>query len=564
MPRLPDLRCRAGLCCFAALAAIYLLGVVPLGLQIGTHIEEVAGLLTTPVQRVGPGVAAPGGTGLRVSRELPVWSHLADDGTYTPLMVDAHVGAISFLPYRLAERVGGLVGARALAWLGGLSLLLGIWLLGRIIGGRAVAWLATLLAASSPHFALVHHWCRPDEQWSFSLPILCVLAIAMHRQRGGARWLVAAGLLAGLAVAGKNTAVWTIVAIAVGMGWQNLWPRARATTSLAALTVGGLALLPELAFVSASADPSSFWVRVGNLPALSESLSADRLAFFLDHFLQTFGGLGEFFERLVAESDSRPSTFSNITGATALGLVGVAASSVFSARPTPQEKAFGVGLVTLLVLYVAMYYVGMSLFILLTPWVPLAVALGLVRAWRRVADLGQPLVRRGAKGALVACLLLLVGGHASQSFLLNQAFSRAHYGVFALATQQDLTDALVAAGHREVWTTTYSIAGVPEQLSDDAIRGRNVFPLIRQHCDEPAGYARAWNEVLSLWPPGRHVVVISPRPSEVDTSPCKHADRIASTFEAAVRDRNLKIADREEYTGPAGTVLYTTAVIEVR
>ena len=564
MPRLPDLRSRAGLCCLTALAALYLAGVVPLGLQIGTHIEEVAGLLTKPVNRVGPGVAVDGAVGLRVSRDLPVWSYQAQEGTYTPLMVDAHVGAMSFLPYRLAERIGGLLAARTLAWLGGLALLVVIWLLGNLFQGRAVAWLATLLAASSPHFSLVHHWSRPDEQWSFALPALCILAIARHRQRGSARWLITAGLMAGLAVAAKNTAVWTLVAIAIGMWWQNLWPRARARAWLAALAAATVALLPELAFVSASADPGSFWVRVGNLPALGDSLSADRLAFFLDHFLQTFGGLGEFFERLVTDRSSRPGSLSIVTGSAALALTCVAASSALSSRATPPEKAFGVGLVALFLLYLTMYYVGMSLFILLTPWVPLAVAAGWVRGWRALSGLEHRQVRGLLRGAFVACLLLLIAGHAHQSVLLHQAFAKPRYGVFHLQTQQELADALVADGHREVWTTTYSIAGVPEQLSDNALRGRNVFPLIRHHCGQPTGYAKAWRELLARWPPGRHVVLMSPRPSEVDTSPCEHAEQIATTFEAAVREWNLQLGDRREYTGPGGTVLYTTAVIEVR
>jgi len=193
MPPLPTLRDRSGRLLLAALVALHVTATAAIGLRAGSHIEEIGGLLTSAPQRLGTGAAAPWsaeeGWRLRASQHLPVWGLERGPRSFTPLMVDGHIGAVPYTLHRLAAHVGGLPLARALSWCFGGLLLLATWLLGRAIGGLAVAWLATLLAALSPQAAFMHHWAHAEEQLSAGLPLFAVLAILRHRSRPAARWL---------------------------------------------------------------------------------------------------------------------------------------------------------------------------------------------------------------------------------------------------------------------------------------------------------------------------------------------------------------------------------------
>lgn len=534
------LRSRRGALVFAALAAAHLLVVATVGSRAGTHVEELAGLMQWVPERLGPGAAAPVPEAeipaLRRSLYLPVWSVQWSGGRMTPLMIDGHQGAVSYLAHRpLANRVD-LMAARALSWLFGLVLIAGLQVLGSATGGHRAGWFAAALAATSPQLVFMQHWARPDEQLALGMPLLAVLGLIAHRGRGGGRYLVLAGLAFGLALAAKNTALWTLTATALACWIFDLWPRASLRTWALALWVGALPLLPQLAFVSGGqgAEAEAFWVRVATLPNPLHALAPERLRFFAEHFATSFGGAGSYVGAMVQGIPSEISWPSLAAGGALLLLFFAAVGRSLARTAAPVERALGLGLGALLLQYVGIYYVGMSLFGLLAVWVPLAGGLGLARWWPRAGD------GVGARGGVaVVALVGVLGVQLWQDAVLVQAYGRPGHAMHNLRVQQQLAADLQREGVDRVWTTTYADAGVLEQLSDGRVRGVNLFAAfwhVTSSGPETRDlYTRAWQVALADMPAGEHRAVLVPRPAEVEVSPCQEGAWIAEQLEPAVR-----------------------------
>ena len=544
------------------LMGVQLAATAHLGWRAGTHIEEIAGLLERAPERIGAGAAeaatADGQWHLRASRHLPTWGLVHGDGAFTPLMVDGHIGALPYTLHRIAAHFGGLEAARLLSWLLGAALLLGTWLLGRMVGGAAVGWLAALAVALSPQVTFMYHWAHVEEQVSAGLPVFAALALCRQRQQGGGRWLVVAGGLLGLSVAAKNTAAWTVLAMVVSAWSLDLWPRCRPRTWALALAAGALPLLPQLAYLLHSTDSEAFWQRLANLPRPEEFFAADRLAFFAEHFAVTFGALGEYIAELTGANPEPPSAWALAAG----GLVGLASCALpllcwHKAVPRPM-RALGACVGLLELQYLAFYYTGMSLFGLLAPWIPLALAATVVLAWRAAEVLG----RRGqppARALLVACALYIAAIQVGQSWHMQAAYARPAHAVFDLQGQRRLVAAAMAHGATTLWTTTYDIAGVPDLLSKGRLRGRNLFAtfwdVVSASEERPERYDEAWRQALDRMPPGRHLLALVPQPATIEVSPCRDGAQIARRLAGVAKERGATlrhIADVPLRTGAVG------------
>ena len=538
-----------------AVTALFLAGALPPALGIGANIEEVAGLLTvTPTREyadsTAPSAVPAGGPALVESPWMPVYSLRLPDGTDLPLLVDGHIGALPYYPYRPLAATGSIVVARLLSVATGIVALLALVALGARLRDERVGWLAALLLATSPLFVFLQAWVHPDEHWSYLGILLALLAtLRFHRTRL-TRWIVAAALLAGLAVAAKNTAAWVVLALAAAAFALDVVPRLRLRQWAASAAAFTLPLLPQLAYLTLAPSRSALSRRVGLIASPDDLFDLTRLRFFAGHFGEAFAGLGAY---LGPQVDARTiPALSPLPGVGALFALLTAAVCVTSLRrhaPVPM-RLFGLSLGLVLIQYVAFYYVGMSLFGLVTPWVPLAAALALVVAWDRASGLRRAYARRAARALTLTLLATLVVNNLGQVARYAVASTRPAYTVFDRSAQAALAHDLDEAGVAHPVTTTYGIVGVLELLTRNRVRPVHLFELFKDLGHD--GYERPWEIALDRLGPGTHTLILTPDPSPIDVSPCKDADRIASTLEPVVRSRGGSVRTVRKYELSSG------------
>ncbi len=563
MGSMPALQARTRWLLLAALVVVQAGATAAIGWRAGTHIEEIGGLMTAAPMRLGTGAAkvAPDDDQwrLRASQHLPVWGLQRGSDGFVPLMVDGHIGALPFTLHRWANAIGGLRLARSLSWLFAGLLLVGTWMLGRALGGPAVAWLAALMAALSPHVAFMHHWARADEQLSAGLPVLALLALIRQRSHGGGRWLVVAGALLGVAMAAKNTAAWLVAAMLL-TGWLlDVLPRCPWRTWALAVAAACLPLTPQLAYVLVGADTEAFWQRLSTLPGPEVFLEPQRLVFFAGHFATSFGALGDYVGQLTGARVAQPALWATLGGGLALVATLSLPVVALSRRTRPAVRLLGCGLGLALLQYVALYYEGMSLFGLLGPWVPLAMAVAAVGLSRWLAGLGVGSVL--TRGLPLTLVIVFVATQAVQGARLQAAFQTPRHGIFSLHAQKRLVELGSAGEEPTLWTTTYGLAGVPELLSDGRLRGRHLFPVfwdvVSSGEETHALYDAAWRQALDLMPSGRHRLVLVPQPASVEVSPCRQGHWIAGRLPAVLAERGVVMKVMAEIALPGGAAAYS-------
>ncbi len=541
-----------------ALVVLFLAAAVPVGRSLGANAEEVVGLLYHAPERLYPAdVQVPeseraGGPGLRTSDKWPVWGLVDHDREFHPLMIDSHVGAISFYPARWLAALGGLSAARLQSNLLGVLAILAIYFLAARIAGARIAMLAAVCAATSAQFAVLHALLRPDVQLSGLAAVAAVLAWCRFAERGTTRWLVAGAALFGLAVAAKNTALWTLVAAAGAAGWFRLIPRARPGQWALAAAAFLIPLLPEIGYLLLRDPSRALGSRVGMIPAPWHSLAPAWLAGQLQHFAETLGHSGTAFGGLFSGHPDQAPLFYG-AGYLLLGAVLLAIAAAFSRAATVPVRAFAAGLGILLLEHLTFYYRGRSFFLLLAPWIPIGVALAASGLWSSARELARPAIRRVATGLLVAAGLLILANNGIELLRLRAAAARPGAALFDRGVQQAAADYLVDHQIERPYVTTYGGTGVFELLSDGAVRPRYLFPFFAEvDRGGPEDYRAAWGRILADLPPGIHVVVLVPNPSPVDTSPCQHGEWIASELGPAVEAVGGSANTRASYRSADG------------
>ena len=517
-----------------ALCLLFAAVVLPLNLGLGANAEEVVGLLDRAPQRLYPAADAPppserdGAAGLRTSNQLPVFGTVDADGSYLPLMVDSHVGALSFYLARPLARLGGLTGARLHSTALAILAILLIYLVGARLGGARVAILAALLAATSSQLAVVYAFLRPDEQLDALATLAAILALIRHHESGRARWLYLGAGLFGVAVAAKNTALWTLFAALVASGCFRLLPRANWRQWLG----GGAAFLaplaPQLLYLLAREESAAMSARLSMVARPWESLSPQGLWFQVDHFADSVGHSGTLIGGHIA---GQPDAGALIPGVGLLMFAGilVAIAAAFSRASTVGVRAFAAGLGILLLEYVTFYYRGLSLFLLLAPWLPIALAVAGVGLWSTARGLVKPGLRRTASVALVLVTLVVLVNNAVEVMRLHSAVAAPGASLFDRRAQEEVTAHLVDAGIERPYVTTYGAIGVFELLSRGELEPIHLFPYFAAVADgDEPDYDQAWRAILDRLGPGRHVFVLAPNPSTLDTSPCRRGELIAS------------------------------------
>lgn len=500
------------------MAALYGHGVLPLAADMGTHVEESAGLSPTRPLYLDPATTTLPSPDERVhgavtSRQLPVWGWQGTDGRWLPLMIDGHLSALPWVPSRLAGAAFGLAGARGLAVLIGLLTIGLLMLLAGRISGVVAAAFTGLLAASSPHFAFAFHWSRPDEQLSAALPLAGLYALLRARDDATWPWMAAAGLSFGVALAAKLTAAWLIVPVVLGLWLVGERPRPGTRGWIALIIAGAVPLIPTIAYLG-MAETSAFAQRLASVATPDQWLQPERLLYFARHFGVAFGTIGAYLADLVAGTH----TATEGAPVAAFGIVGglaVTAAAALSGRGPRLVRALGIAVLGALLVYVTLYYKGMSLFMLLAAAVPLGAGVGLGVAATRWGRLPRAL-------ALLA-LLLSVGAGVAQVRLVHDAVARPAYPVFSRSLQKRVARELVAVGTTSPWTFTYAFAGVIELDSAGAVRPVHAFPVFWQTaCDRGEdGMQKAWRDVLARMPAGRHVLLLADNPSRIAISPCR-------------------------------------------
>lgn len=535
----------------ALAAALFLAGVIVPVLRVGGNVEELAGLLDRDPQREYVDIRQGGTTDgaswqLRESRWMPVFTIVAPGDHQLPLMVDAHIGAVAFWPHRPLLAAGGLIGARALSVALGLALLAALFALTRRLRDERTALLAVLLTATLPTFVFLHAWVHPEETWTFLAPILAALCLLRRSDGAGVRWTLLAALLLGFAVASKNTAVWTVLALGAAAFLLDRIPRLSLLGWVASAALFLLPLVPQLVFAALAPEGASIERRNSTISGPWDLLDPERLRFFANHFLESFGGLGSYMGDFL-DGGTGP-RWDAIPGAGVLYAAGTLGVGVASARRgTPGLIRFaGLAIALLIAQYVAFYYVGMTIFGLVTPFVPLATALAAAWAWDAAAH------RRPLRWAVGAAVALLLVNNVSQTARYAVASMHTDYTIFDRPAQEALARDLDAAGVNEPWTTTYGIVGVLELLTDDRVSPRHGFPVFVETLERGGTYEDAWSTLFDRMAPGTHHIIVTPRPSELDVNPLQEGSRIAGSLPEIARKRGISLRLVKEYPLQSG------------
>lgn len=521
---------RAGL---GAAVALFLLFQVPLSMQMGANAEEAAPLLRHPPPRLAPGgdehLIEPG---LRQSEGLPVWAYVWQDGSMTPLMVDGHVGALSFVAARLLAGWGGLTAARLHSTLLGLLGLLAIFAFARRLGGEHVGWLAAVFAAISSQYAFVYLMVRPDEQLDSLAHLVALLAFVRHHDTRRLRWFYVGCLLVGVGLMAKNTAIWPLMGMAVGALAFRLVPRVGRRQWALGTILAGLPLLPQLAYVALSEGGGAFSGRLNQISAPWVGLAPENLGFSLMHFDQAFGHMGTTlaeYARGRADSPLLPGA-----GYVILFAVLLVVASAFDGRQAAPVRAFGAGLGVTLLLYWMLYYRGASYYMLLAPWVPVAMALCVVGVWNVAPG-------RARRAALLAAVLFVVVSSGAEATRMWSAVRAPEAAMFDGGAQREAAEVLIRSGRTAPYVTTYGAVGVYELHSRGEVRPRVLWPYFDLPGGEAGDFQTAWVAVFSRLGPGRHTLLLSPDPSPVETSEGVPGHLIASELPAAAAAAGVRL-----------------------
>lgn len=539
--RAGSLRVRLAL---AGIGVVFVAFQAPLAVQLGANAEEVAPLLRHPPAELAPdrpddGEPAPG---LLASEGLPVWSWVWGDGSLTPLMVDGHVGALSFAPARSLAAWFGLGAARLQSTVLGLLGLLAIFAFARRVGGDAAGLLAAALAAISAQYAFAFLMLRPDEQLDSLALLAALLAFLRHHDTGRVRWFYAGCLAVGVALMAKNTALWVLLGIGVGAGAFRLCPRARAGAWAAGAALAAVPLLPQLAYVLSVDTGGAFAGRLQQIAAPWEALAPDHLLFSLRHFDESFGHMGTVLAGYTQLHAVGPLIGGVGYGILAAVMVTIAATARRS-QP-PAVRAFGLGCGVTLALYWLLYYRGASYYLLLAPWVPIAVALAVVGIVRSARPAGRAVV--------VALLVVLAVSSIAEAARMIDAVRHPETGMFDGAAQRELAALLEDTGRTRPYSTTYGAVGVYELLSRQAVRPRSLWPYFDRAGERPADFQAAWAAVFARLGPGTHTLLLSPNASPVETSEGVPGALIDSELAPAAAAANARIEVISVWRAPSG------------
>lgn len=294
--------------------------------------------------------------------------------------------------------------ARAFTALFGAATVYLTYRLGRAAFGRTVGLLAAAVLAVAPGAVYYADTARVDVPEACLTTAALLAGLAVMR-RGQVRDYLTAGLLAGLALSTKQTAVWVVPALLLAHVYNDRRPPLadrRLAIMIGAIVAGGLIGTPYL-FIRPDLVRTGFGAQVGTYRVFSIPPPDE----FLGHFLWNLSYLvwptqgGDWY----------------VVPHTALGLVPGAAAVIglvdgFARRPRVQAYLFVFPLLQLCFLGRANVFFTRNL----APVLPVAAiwaALGAAWAWDRVAGLVtfEPRARLKATPAVAAAvvLLLLVG-----------------------------------------------------------------------------------------------------------------------------------------------------------
>lgn len=525
---------------FVTLAcATFILVVAPLEWGLGANCEEVVGLIDVAPERLyPPGEEIPESEntkeGFRSSNELPVWGYREQDGTYWPLMIDGHVGALSFYGARLLYDVGGLHAARAQSAVLAVAALLLIFAFARRVGGERVGIVAVLLAGTSPHLVFIFSMVRPDEQlhsFAHLAAVLCAMTFALS---GRSRWLYATALLFGLGLAAKNTALWTLVAVVVTAACFRIVPRARSRDWGIAAALFLLPLIPQILYLALGDSSGAMEQRLAMVASPWTSLSPSGLSSSIATFAAAVGHGGTLVGGHIA---GLPNQTPPLPGVGYLLFAGtlVAVLGAFLVSAPRAVRAFGAGFGLLLLQHLAFYYRGESYFELLAPWIPIALAIAGLGLWKAATSLRREAVRRPAQALVIALGLAVFANNGAELARYHEALASPQPSMFELRLQELVADYLEDDEIDPIYTTTYGVIGVYEMYTHGRVRAVHLFPYFRAVADGgPAEYVTQWISILGRLGPGVHYILLSPNPSRVDTSPCRDGNLIANQLWPAV------------------------------
>lgn len=159
----------------------------------------------------------------------------------------------------------GLVGARVLYALLNVALCVALYALGRrLMPARLAFFGAALLAVAAPQ-AHHHHLLFAYRYALFA--VLALLAFARRLEGGGRRWMVLAGLAAGVALCFRLTPAFA-VAVGIGAGTLARWRALRPVFAEGALFGAGVALAaaPVLLWLVSEAGLESVWTEMLRRP----------------------------------------------------------------------------------------------------------------------------------------------------------------------------------------------------------------------------------------------------------------------------------------------------------
>lgn len=551
---------RARVLAFLGIAAVFLAATLPLALRLGFNAEETVGLLRKAPERLYPAGASVTDSerdarpGMRTSGKLPVWGYVADDGAFLPIMIDGHVGAVSFYPSRVMARIGPSA-ARVLSVGFGVLALLLIFALGKAIGGERVGWAAAVIAATSSHMVFLFIWVRPDEQLDAVAHLAAVLCMIRFARDPRLRWFALACFLFGFGVACKNTALWTLFAIGGAALMRGLIPRVRPRDWALGACAFAVPLLPEVAFLIAGEGGGAMSGRLSMISAPWEGLAPDNLAYSVRHFADSVGHGGSFMGGFIAGEPGRGAAIPGV-GYLMFALTLVAVGAGFSRSSGTGVRAFGAGLGLLLLQYVTFYYRGHSYYLLLAPWLPIAIAVAAVALYNAAGELGA-----AARGLVIAVGALILVNAAVETVRYHSAAASPGAGMFDRAAQERVVRVLREHGEKRPIVTTYGGVGVYELLSDGELDPRYAFGYFHGAAGgDRSDYRRAWGALLERLGAGRHVFVIVPNPSPVDTSPLTTGGLIAEELEPTARARGARVRTLDRVSRRGRPIL---SVVEV-
>jgi hypothetical protein len=528
------------------LCGLTLAVLLPPALSTGWNLEEIGGMLRVAPIWEFPGDEPPAaerepGDGFRTYWEsrypltLPVWGVLHGDDFY-PLMIDGHIGAIPGYPYRWLFDAFGPNGPRVLSVLTGLAMLVSFFVLARRLYGFGAALIGSLLLITTPLFAFTYTWNNHSEQWSAGFPALALLAAIHFARNGRTRWLILGALLAGAAVAAKNTAVWTLLAGLAATAAFRMWPRVNARQVALALGAACLPMLPQFAMIAWSPSTGTLLERVSRIPAPWEAFTPSRVANIGENFIEAFLSWTDYLVPYVSPATAHAHTdvpgLAVVLVATTLAATGTA----FLKRLPRATRAFGLGFALLLLQYMAFYYVGQSAFILLVMWIPLGVSGVLWLLVRSAWSSPRASVRVGVLLAVAVALGAWTYNNVLELWRYERSTNAPTAALWNRDAQISVAEDLEARGALAPWTMSFASAGVLELVSDGAVRPRHAYPIFATVCADAAQLRQedAWLEVLERMGPGRHWVLLTPEASKVEISPCRAADPVITGFERAM------------------------------